>query len=418
MIATAPYSSTEWHIKDYDGDGYDERYLLVGEYYYQWFYGKTPSIEGHHIRGFGNYEMQENYGWVQTSTDTSKNYGTCPYQAAYTWKSDEMTVPSDRIYSFQMSAFGEDKDGNWQGWGWNENHPLSRVWKDSDGNEVHREYYHVLSQEPTYSIDVATTSKTINVGESANYAINLEKQGVFSAPVYLSCTGLPTGTSCSFSSNDLVPTSSTTLTVQTSSSTPAGVYTITIRGNGGGDEKSTSIILEVSNRAPYVPEVSQPVDGATSQVTDGLELSWNGGDPDGDNVVYNIYVDSNSNPTTLVGSTGLTSFVLEDLTYNSQYFWKIVVIDNHGASTEGPVWTFTTENAPETIPPTVISSNPTGMNIPVNSQIIVTFSEGMNQESAESAFYTSPATTGSFSWSGSTMTYIPAPSLHALQDYV
>ncbi len=61
--------------------------------------------------------------------------------------------------------------------------------------------------------------------------------------------------------------------------------------------------------------------------------------------------------------------------------------------------------------PTVISSIPTGTNVPVDTQIKVAFSQEMNKESAQSVFLTSPVTKGRFSWSGNTMTYTPSSSL-------
>jgi hypothetical protein len=54
---------------------------------------------------------------------------------------------------------------------------------------------------------------------------------------------------------------------------------------------------------------------------------------------------------------------------------------------------------------------PTGINVPVNSQINVTFNESMNQSSAQKAFSTLPSTNGTFGWSGNMMTYIPNSSL-------
>jgi len=68
------------------------------------------------------------------------------------------------------------------------------------------------------------------------------------------------------------------------------------------------------------------------------------------------------------------------------------------------------EDGRDTTPPAIIDKTPTETNVPVNTQIHVTFSEAMSQTSAESAFSTS-ATTGSFSWNGNIMTYIPDSDL-------
>ncbi len=57
--------------------------------------------------------------------------------------------------------------------------------------------------------------------------------------------------------------------------------------------------------------------------------------------------------------------------------------------------------------PVIIGNTPAGTNVPVNSIITVTFNEMMNQTSAQSAFSTSPATTGIFSWNGNIMSYTP-----------
>jgi len=71
----------------------------------------------------------------------------------------------------------------------------------------------------------------------------------------------------------------------------------------------------------------------------------------------------------------------------------------------------------DTTPPTVTGNEPTGTNVPVITQIHVTFSEVMDQASAESAFSTSPATLGSFSWIGNIMTYTPDSDLTSDTTY-
>lgn len=65
----------------------------------------------------------------------------------------------------------------------------------------------------------------------------------------------------------------------------------------------------------------------------------------------------------------------------------------------------------DTTLPTGIGNTPTGSDVPVNTPITISFSEAMNQESVQSAFSTSPATIGSFSWSGNTMAYTPSSNL-------
>jgi hypothetical protein len=59
-------------------------------------------------------------------------------------------------------------------------------------------------------------------------------------------------------------------------------------------------------------------------------------DPDGDTVTYDLYVDSQENPSTLIAENlSTTSFELtENLDFETQYYWKVVAKDDKEASTE------------------------------------------------------------------------------------
>ena len=107
----------------------------------------------------------------------------------------------------------------------------------------------------------------------------------------------------------------------------------------------------VPNNPPYAPSDPSPSDGAVDVDYEDVVLSWTGGDPDaGDTVVYDVYLEiDNPNPTTLVSDDQTeTSFSADDLVPGAHYYWKIVAKDNHGATTNGPVWDFTTiESVPD-----------------------------------------------------------------------
>ena len=104
------------------------------------------------------------------------------------------------------------------------------------------------------------------------------------------------------------------------------------------------------NDPPYTPNNPNPANGSTS-VDVNTALSWTGGDPDGDPVVYDIYFGTDSNPPYVVVSHPTTTYDLDRLEYNTQYYWRINAWDNHGFSTTGPVWMFhTAENNPPYTP--------------------------------------------------------------------
>lgn len=102
------------------------------------------------------------------------------------------------------------------------------------------------------------------------------------------------------------------------------------------------------NNPPYEPSNPHPPDDGTNVPID-VTLCWTGGDPNPDDMVtYEIYFGDEPNPPfiTQIGPypADLTeiSYQIYPLTNNTTYYWQIIVIDNHDASTPGPCWTFTT----------------------------------------------------------------------------
>ncbi len=87
---------------------------------------------------------------------------------------------------------------------------------------------------PDFSIADSPTSLTVPHGSAGISTVSLTPQARFAQAVTLSCSGLPAGTTCNFSMNPVqlhggsVQTS--TLTIQTSASTPPGTYSVITTG--------------------------------------------------------------------------------------------------------------------------------------------------------------------------------------------
>ncbi len=95
---------------------------------------------------------------------------------------------------------------------------------------------------------------------------------------------------------------------------------------------------------PNTPTKPSPLNHATGVPVKAV-LRWVGGDPDeGDWVVYIVYFGTNENPPALGGSQSLNQLDPGILSYNTKYYWKILAKDNHGATSEGPIWDFTTRS--------------------------------------------------------------------------
>jgi hypothetical protein len=107
------------------------------------------------------------------------------------------------------------------------------------------------------------------------------------------------------------------------------------------------------NQPPNTPSNPDPEDDETDVNID-IDPSWSGGDPNGDDVTYDVYFGKSSPPPKVVNKQSETTYDPGILDFNTEYYWKIVAWDEYDFSSSGPIWSFTTE---ENLPPNT-PSNP------------------------------------------------------------
>ena len=93
-----------------------------------------------------------------------------------------------------------------------------------------------------FSISASPTSQTIKAGQKTNYKLTLTPLNGFTGTIYLNCAGLPVSSTC-FAPTAVSLTGpstvSSTLTVQTSKTSPKGTYNLTFNGICGTGSAST-----------------------------------------------------------------------------------------------------------------------------------------------------------------------------------
>jgi len=265
----------------------------------------------------------------------------------------------------------------------------------------------VTGNEPTGTNVPVTTQINVTFSEAMNQT---SAESAFN-------TSPETAGSFNWNANIMTYTPDSDLTSDTT-------YTVTI-GTGAKDLADNN--METEHTWPFTTEVS---DTTLPTVT--------GNEPTGTNVPVTTQINVtfseamnqtsaesafNTSPET-AGSFNWNANIMtytpdSDLTSDTTYTVTIGTgakdLADNNMETEH-TWPFTTEVSDTTLP-TVTGNEPTGTNVPVTTQINVTFSEAMNQTSAESAFNTSPATTGSFSWNANIMTYTPDSDLASDTKY-
>ena len=124
-----------------------------------------------------------------------------------------------------------------------------------------------------------------------------------------------------------------------------------------------------SNNPPNSPSSPQPPSGSTN-VDVEADISWSCSDPDGDELVYDIYFGTSSDPPPVYYAWPETTFDPGVMDFDQKYYWKIVAEDIYGAQKSGPKWSFTTgHNDPPNTP-----SNPSPADGSENVPLDITLS--------------------------------------------
>ena len=126
----------------------------------------------------------------------------------------------------------------------------------------------IVPGPPDFGISATPSSQTVAQGNATTYTTSISALNGFTGTAALSMSGLPTGATASFNPTSVTGSGSSTLTVVTASTTPAGTYPLTITGVSGTLSHSAAVTLVVQgpdfslSATPSSATVSQGNNGA------------------------------------------------------------------------------------------------------------------------------------------------------------
>lgn len=197
------------------------------------------------------------------------------------------------------------------------NYNVAVTAKDSSGNPSHQTSVTLVVTD--FSLASSPTSNTVTQGNPAGYGITAKSLNTFSGTVNLSVTSCPSGLTCSLASGSVsVPSggtsSSDTLTVSTTASTPTGNYNVTVTGSDSGITHTVTVSLTV-NPVGAQPDFSLSASPTSRTVRHGSSTT------------YTLTV------TALNGFTGTVSFTVTNLPSRSNASFSPSSVTGSGSST-------------------------------------------------------------------------------------
>ena len=113
-----------------------------------------------------------------------------------------------------------------------------------------------VSSGGDFTLTAAPTSRSVVQGNQGTSTLTTTVSNGFNNAITLSASGVPTGTTVSFSPNPIAApgSGSSTMTIAVGSSTPTGTYAITVTGAGGGTQHTATVTLTVT--APVLVSIA------------------------------------------------------------------------------------------------------------------------------------------------------------------
>jgi hypothetical protein len=120
-----------------------------------------------------------------------------------------------------------------------------------------------IAAQPDFSVAATPSSRTVPSGTGTSYSVGVTPSNGFNGNVTFNVSGLPSGATATFSPSSVTGSGSSTLSVNTSSSTPAGSYPLTITAVSGSLTHTSQVTLVVADFSIAASPSSQTVNGGS-----------------------------------------------------------------------------------------------------------------------------------------------------------
>ncbi|MCL9807153.1 M12 family metallo-peptidase [Flavobacterium amniphilum] len=154
------------------------------------------------------------------------------------------------------------------------------------------------------------------------YTFRYDAMGSFNAVTNFSATGVPAGTTVSFSPTSLSADGTVVMTVTTSGSTPVGMHNIIVNATSGATTKTVPFYLEIFSSNFGAASLTSPANNATGMNTT-VNLTWAAITSA---TSYNVQVAADASFTNIIasGTTSATNYSVSGLSQATNYYWRIM----------------------------------------------------------------------------------------------
>ena len=194
-----------------------------------------------------------------------------------------------------------------------------------------------------YTIASSNPSQTGCNGLDYTYNITTTSVLSYSDPISFSTSGLPAGTSGTFSNNNITPGTNTDFILSGTSSLAAGTYNFTINTTSTSGAKSLAFTLKIYTSGAASPTLLTPTNAATL-VARLPTFTWSS---NANALNYNLQVATDAGFSNVVVSANnianTTYTATSVLPANTLYYWRMQTNNACGGSVYGAANTFTTD---------------------------------------------------------------------------